>query len=518
MKPVSLIKIAIASVITAAALSTAHAKVYTVTKYADDGSRGTLRWAIEESNANPGPDTIQIVHVGRPPYVIKLNSLLPPIQGPLVIKGMQMPKAQVPQVVTDTVAALPAAVRARLPEAGVQRTPSIAIDGSNFLNGDDQASCPAFNPAQFGINVRTFSNPAFSVVDSGEVEIANLEIRNFCIGVLLLRSHDNYLHDLYIHNTAGASGIMITGDAGDATGSSTSGLSVNNVVEWNTLVDTGDAMECTRGTSRSVYRNNMAIETRTRDGAKAPWSQGIECAGALNDDLQILDNVFIAFSDGLQLNAATNVRVEGNVIANGTYGITTSGTGNVIRDNLITGNRMGVGPTNTARVTITQNSIYGNGLNRLSLPNSAGGTTNPASPARLGIDIGVNGRTANDFGAGCLDCNTVQNFPVLSTDSAWGSAPAPVLRGTLSTRPNASYTVEFFANHSLNAAGWGEGEVYLGELVVTTGPDGTAPFAFVVPTTDPLGDGSTAAYFTATATSRDTGATSEFSDALLLSK
>jgi len=46
----------------------AQAAVYTVINYADDGSRGTLRWAIEQSNANPGDNLIQIVHVGRPPY------------------------------------------------------------------------------------------------------------------------------------------------------------------------------------------------------------------------------------------------------------------------------------------------------------------------------------------------------------------------------------------------------------------------------------------------------------------
>jgi hypothetical protein len=53
---------------------------------------------------------------------------------------------------------------------------------------------------------------------------------------------------------------------------------------------------------------------------------------------------------------------------------------------------------------------------------------------------------------------------------------------------------------------------------VTTGADGTVIFAFNVPTGDPLGDGSTSAYFTATATSASSGATSEFSDGLLLAK
>ena len=495
-----------------AAAASAQAGVYTVVNYADDGSRGTLRWAIEQSNANPGNNLIQIVHVGRAPYVIKLNSLLPPITGPVVIRGMQKPKAGVPEVVTDTLAGLQASVRDRLPEAGVAETPSIAIDGSNFLNGNDQASCPGFNPTQFGPNVRSFTNPAFSVIDSGEVEIANLEIRSFCIGVLLLRSHSNYLHHLYVHNVSGAAGLIVTGDAGDAAGSSTSGLSVDNRVEWNTLVDTGDGLECTRGTSSTSYRNNMLIETRTRDGTKTPWSQGIECAGNGNHDIELFDNVFIAFSDGMQLNSAANVRAERNVIVNNTYGITSSGTGVVIHDNVISGNRMGVGPTNAARVTVTENAIYNNGQNILSLPNSAGGTTNPASPARLGIDVGVNGRTANDVS----DADTVQNFPVLSADSSWSAAGTVVLRGTLSTKPNGSFTLEFFANHSLNPAGWGEGEVLLGSTAVTTGADGIAQFAFNVPTVDPLHDGSSAAYFTATATNRDTGATSEFSDALLL--
>lgn len=499
-----------------AAAAPAEAAVYTVVNYADDGSRGTLRWAIEQSNANPGDNLIQIVHVGRPPYVIKLNSLLPPITGPVVIRGMQKPKEGVPQVVADTIAALPAAVRERLPEAGVAETPSIAIDGSNFLNGNDQSSCPGVNPAQFGPNVRSFTNPAFAVVDSAEVEISNLEIRSFCIGVLLLRSHSNYLHHLYVHNVSGAAGLMITGDAGDAAGSSTSGLSTNNRVEWNTLVDIGDGLECTRGTSFTSYRNNMLIDTRTRDGTKTPWSQGIECAGNGNHDIELMDNVFIAFSDGMQLNAASNLRVEGNVIVKNTYGITSSGTGVLIHDNLISGNRMGVGPTNAARVTITENSIYGNGQSILSLPNSAGGTTNPASPARLGIDVGVNGRTVNDFSDACRDCDTVQNFPVLSADSSWSASGAVVLRGTLSSKPNGSFNVEFFANHSLNAAGWGEGEVFVGSMIVTTAADGVASFAFSVPTVDPLRDGTAAAYFTATATNRDTGATSEFSDALLL--
>src|SRR4051794_34921327 len=96
----------------------AHSAVYTVTSYADSGP-GTLRNAITQSNANPSPtgNTIQVLTVGAPPYVIKLNSLLPPIVGPAVDQGAQK--------------GLASAIG-----------PSVAIDGSNFINGDDPSSCP----------------------------------------------------------------------------------------------------------------------------------------------------------------------------------------------------------------------------------------------------------------------------------------------------------------------------------------------------------------------------------------
>ena len=101
--------------------------------------------------------------------------------------------------------------------------------------------------------------------------------------------------------------------------------------------------------------------------------------------------------------------------------------------------------------------------------------------------------------------------------SSWGSAGL-TLSGVLQTRPNGPYRIEFFANHAPNAAGHVEGERFLGSTQVTTDANGAAVFAFNVPTSDPLGDGSAFAHFTATATNAVSGATSEFSDGLLLAK
>ncbi|MFD2407229.1 hypothetical protein ACFSVK_18215 [Azorhizophilus paspali] len=42
-------------------------EVLRVDKYADDGSAGTLRWAIERSNQEPGHYRIEIQAVGEAP-------------------------------------------------------------------------------------------------------------------------------------------------------------------------------------------------------------------------------------------------------------------------------------------------------------------------------------------------------------------------------------------------------------------------------------------------------------------
>jgi hypothetical protein len=333
---------------------------------------------------------------------------------------------------------------------------------------------------------------------------------------MLLRSRDNHIHRNIIHDMVGAAGILITGDAGDAAGGITEGKSVDNLVERNVIYDTGDGAECTRGSSRLTFRHNLMYQSSPN--TVSPRSQGVECANTGNDDIRFIGNVFRGYSDGLQLNRATNVLVEGNTITGSTYGITSSGTA-IIRGNLIHGNRMGVGTTGNAKVTITRNRIFDNGQQILSLPASAGGTTDPRSPALLGIDNGIDGYTFNDNGDKCADkipdCDAVQNHPVLSVDSTWAPDDTIVLRGQLHSRPNAAFTLEFFASEARNTSGHGEGEFYLGAMKVTTDAEGRAKFEYPVETKDPLEDGSPRAFFTATATAAD-GRTSEFSSAIRL--
>src|SRR5262245_48225285 len=64
----------------------AQAATFIVTTSDDSGS-GTLRQAILDANATPGPDAIQFNIPGAGPHTIRPESFLPDITDPLVIDG-----------------------------------------------------------------------------------------------------------------------------------------------------------------------------------------------------------------------------------------------------------------------------------------------------------------------------------------------------------------------------------------------------------------------------------------------
>lgn len=64
---------------------------YLVQSTADDGSVGTLRWAVLQVNANPGPNTIQFDIPGTGVQQIALGSPLPQVTNPVLIDGTSQP-------------------------------------------------------------------------------------------------------------------------------------------------------------------------------------------------------------------------------------------------------------------------------------------------------------------------------------------------------------------------------------------------------------------------------------------
>ena len=455
----------------------------------DDNGEGSLRWAIERNNAAPGRFRIEIDPAGQAPYVIKPASALPPIKGPVQIEG-----------------------------AAWKRTGDfIAVDASGYIEDKGMQTCPGAVPGQYGANVRTTTNPGLALVDTQGVDISGLEIRNFCIGVLIHRSSGNVIHDNRIIGNRGGAGVMLTGD--DGSGNPTATTTLHNKVIRNEFVDNGDGLELTRGAAFNLVADNVF---RATINGQEP-SQGIEIL--LGHDNVLVRNRFEGYSDGIQVNGGNRNYIGANVFTNNALGLSLSGSGNIIDGNTIFGNAVGVAVRPAAAMTmarITRNSIYDNGqaIERC----WTGGSCDPTL-RKGGIVFGVPGpeheRYVGKRGGGVIvdpaklvkicpdgapDCQGPPNggiaAPVL--DSVSKSGAQLNLQGHLQGKARSRFIVELFANQRPGSV---EGETFLADVVTTTDDGGHAKFSAVVDGSVPGGMPSN---FTATTTSSD-GATSELS-------
>ena len=100
--------------------------------------------------------------------------------------------------------------------------------------------------------------------------------------------------------------------------------------------------------------------------------------------------------------------------------------------------------------------------------------------------------------------NTLQNFPELFAPVFNGNGTVTV-QGTLSTTPATDFVIDFYSNTAADPSDYGEGENYLGAVLVLTDGNGFASFTFTSP-------GAVAPSQKITATAMDFfGNTSEFS-------
>jgi 3-dehydroshikimate dehydratase len=484
---------ACASGLSAQNVAPAGPEILRVTSYADDGSAGTLRAAIETSNAAPGRYRIELPAIGQAPYVVRLRSPLPPIVGPVQIEGMAWR------------------------ETGAY----VVVDGSGYIPSSPEA-CPGAVSGQYGTNVRTTTSPGFTLVDTAGVEIAGLEIRRFCIGILLNRTSGSSIHDNRIVGNHGGAGVMMTGD--DGRGNATATTTIHNRVQRNSFLDNGDGLELTRGAAFNLVADNLFRST----AANPEPSQGIEILRG-NDNV-VARNRFEGYSDGVQINSGDRNDLSGNTFAANVLGVSVTGTGNVIEGNTMTGNTIGVAVRPSAVPTvvrITENSISGNGVRIRRC--EAGGSCDP-NLRTGGIVLGVPGPEHAEYvgshGGGVTPnastvfhicpheapaCQPMPNGGIQAPrltgvhQTAQGLTIAGVVRGT----PRRLYRIEVFGNRQRGGA---EGEIFLASAPAATGADGSAEFSVTIdraPRTNGL------ATFTATATSAE-GATSEFSQPLAL--
>jgi 3-dehydroshikimate dehydratase len=476
--------------------STPSPEVLRVTRTADDNGEGSLRWAIERNNTAPGRFRIEIAPAGQPPHVIKLVSSLPSIKGPVAIEG---------------------AAWKRCGEFTV-------LDGSGYIEDKGPQTCPGAVSGQYGTNVRTTTNPGLALVDTQGVEISGLELRNFCIGVLIHRSSGSFIHDNRIVANRGGAGVMLTGD--DGTGNPTATTTVHNKILRNEFLDNGDGLELTRGAAFNLVADNVF---RSTDANPEP-SQGIEIL--LGNDNTVVSNRFEGYSDGLQINWGHRNYIAANIFTNNTFGLSLSGAGNIIDGNVIYGNAVGIAVRPAPDMTmawISRNAIYGNGqkIERC----FAGGSCDPGirkGGIVFGLPSGEHERYVGKRGIGvtpapgslakiCPDdapnCQAPPNggLAAPTLERARKSANGLTVQGALRGKPLSRFTVEVFGNRASDSS---EGEIFLGDVVTTSDTKGNGKFSLTV---DPSKLAALPLSFTATLTSAD-GATSEFSRPITLSE
>ncbi|QEG40277.1 DUF4347 domain-containing protein [Roseimaritima ulvae] len=389
------------------------------------------------------------------------------------------------------------------------------VYGNNVGIGIDDVTVRA--NGGHGIDIRGSSTD--NIIGTDRDNVADVTERNVISG--------NTLNGIDIDATS--SGTEIAGNWIGTTGTGSSGVGNSNtginVLGANTIIGgsgtdhgnviTGNANEGinisgTSATGTIIQGNIIGLDA---DGATGSGNADVGIAilaGAhtttIGGSLAGQGNVISKNYEGIEINSNNNT-VQGNFI------------GTDITGTLDRGNRSddGVEIQNNATGNLIGGTVDGAGnviaFNALDGVNVVSGTGNQIlgnsifSNTGLAIDLGNNGVTAND---GQFDdtpdqdngANNLQNFPVLAAAYA---GPTPTITGTIKTTPSRTFRIEFYANATGDASGYGEGQRYLGFVNVTTNPIGEATIAATLSSTVVTGE-----QISATATDLTTNETSEF--------
>ncbi|MBL4698985.1 MAG: right-handed parallel beta-helix repeat-containing protein [Phycisphaerales bacterium] len=288
-------------------------------------------------------------------------------------------------------------------------------------------------------------------------------------GILLNRAHETIIEGNYIGTTSdGMSSAMQRGIAGIEVRDATDTIIRNNLISGLYVEGTNHASGLTFGTAIHVN----AVNTDT-DGV-------IIQGNLIGTDATGLNRIQTYI--GLTVAQSTGLYTPRNTLIGGTQ----PGQGNTIAFADTFG--VLIGPLTTG-ATISGNSIHSNTLLGIDLiPFSGAGGPTSNDP----LDIDTNGG------------NSFQNFPVI--DSASSNGSSIIAQGNLPSSPNTDYAIEFFASPECDPSGFGEGQLFLGQIVVATDASGDAPFSTTLSVGSPVNW-----VLSATATELLTGNTSEFS-------
>jgi uncharacterized repeat protein (TIGR01451 family) len=476
--------------------------IFMVNSEADNGP-GSLREAIMMANANVGADQINF-NLG-PMRTISLLSALPPITDPLTIDGTTQPGFTGLPIIELTgflagdlqaglvINATGCTIRGLV----INRMTGMVAQGSGILIGANGAIIEGnyIGTNILGDTALGNSGSGVRVTNAGSVTIGgttaaarNLISANGFSNVDISggSSTNITVAGNFIGTDAAGTGAL-TGQNGVEVGALASGNTIGGVVAAARNVISGNQFGVTLGASGNLVQGNFIGVDVTGTMALGNLAAGVELTDSLNGTVggtvagarNIIsgnnNRGILLFGTGLNL-------IQGNFIgtnAAGTAGIPNFGGGMFFSGgdvNLIGGTTAG-----------TENHIAfnaGSGIHIVSGENNAILGNRIFSNDNLGINLSDDMVTPNDAGDADTGPNLLQNFPVLTSAAREGGSTRVV--GSLQSEMSMQYRIEFFANTSCDGSGNGEGERFLGSVMVTTDAvSGVANFNLLLPSVLP---------------------------------
>jgi len=539
--------------------------VFTVTTAADGlpANATSLREAINSANANPGPDTIEFAIPGNGVQVLQLDpafGVLPTItDDATTINGYSQPGASRNTLAVGDDANILIQIDGSLLPANPNSSGLILNSSNNDISG--------LSITNFGGNVAN----RFGIVIAGDNTVAtgNHIHGNFIglnpngvteqgntlgIGIRATFPALGGVVGFADNNIIGVNpGSALTPEAqrniivgaNDRPGISAAvqisaaaavvGTADNNLVAGN-YIGTDASGNASNAALSNIYgvRIQLGAANNTIGGANAtdrnviggvPVTGASNTVGVLIEDNGTSNNSVIGNFFGVQANGNPGgLSLNTGIGINGLLNNAASIQNTIIQNNRINqtaGDGIFIFGVNAGNTDIIGNEIIGSGDDGISIVGNSPGNQISANVifgsganggGGLGIDLGDDGVSPNDALDADSGENNIQNFPVIA--SAVTNGVNSRITGSLTSTPNTTFNIEFFANDAPNASGFGEGQRIINTIQVTTDAGGVANFQFDLAP----GDIAVGSFISATATDTTTLDTSEFAAAVLVQR
>ena len=413
--------------------------VTTATDVVDAGDGLTsLREAINQANAGSGGDTIAFNISGAGVHTINVASALPFITKAVTIDGTT--------------------------QSGFAGRPLIVIDGNGGNQDGLVLTSTADGSTIRGLAIRDFEFNAIQINIGSEGHF----IEGNWLGAL-----DPVTGEFLAGEQNGNSGVNVEGSNVTVGGTT---AAQQNVISGNLF--SGIQIDGVTATGNVIIGNLIGTNS-SATSVVASTFEGIRLLNGANNNIiggTAAGSANVISGNTLGgvgiYNASRDNTIQGNFIGTDTTGSANLGTaGYGIRTFDTAANNIigGIG-TNEGNV-IANSGTFGVGLGGTGTGNSIRGNQIYNSVG-LGIDLEVDGVTANDGLDADTGANGLQNFPVLTTAAMSGSSIT--ITGTFDGNNSSTFDIDFYVSAIANGSGHGEAGRYLGSTSVTTTAGGSA--------------------------------------------